>query len=885
MKTILRTSAIASLAVVACVFAAPAAAQITKKPINPIPTPTPPGAGGLVSFCPTPSLAVCRSEGYLATSCAKKPSNEAQCKALFEAEYKAQYAGSSVPESTVFTPPGTDKPMSVQVGRRVAFDPLALKASPKDDTTFAGMQPIFSTDSASTDPIGVVKIPKVYVRHPTFVSNGTIASCGEYVWEKYYDYSRFEDSARLCGSDLECVYDVAYNRVAPQPNGNIPTPGALAIVVTPGIAYRSDLRRLDGTVMDKIGLYGPGDGITGGKLPKNAFFTTPTAFLKKMALSGPPSVRPLYLAIAARLETGASYDIGPGSAYKDEWSWHEAMHDAQTPLEITPGERIAIDWRLARITRLLQEYWSAVIAEELGSTPVPIFDPVGSLTKLPGAEIFTAQDPFFFLTSLQSMQAKVAPATITSALAVKSTAFEFDASSVASFLSALSAGPDALNVQPMSLDIGGGAKIKVGNVALPHKLTAGVGNQSIGERLAAALVEEWIRPDGCLGNHNRCDWSPRMFANRFLDLFQYERERDLDRCLDATPPKFAAAGAANGAAPTAAERTSIAALEGYFTRRATQYGEQLKDVPVLPPSAGGLPRIGKSWVGGNDFGFPDFLGARYSYDVGWDIAAEKLDTDGNICRLGARANATLKAHVTYPQLAWPPIKTETIVDTDSYVEIRNGGAKVHSHFAILGKDLYTSFTETVTPDAPKPIPATSQEQVLIELKKTVIIMGVPVTGALKATASVGFSGILGAEAPAKDGCDKNNLATKLKAEFVPSGEARAKAYLMIGIPGIGAGVEGELLIVRAEVPANASVFMSAEGQQTFLGFHADAALKLHSLSGRVEAYAELCVPLLRCYRTSTELFAWDGYHQTYPLVNLDKKVELFALRNAKPTTP
>lgn len=872
MKAILRTSALASLAVVACVFAAPAAAQI-RTPVRPVPTPTLPGVGGVGAICVPPSLALCQSAGYLGSTCGKMPIAQSMCESLLGGEYKAQYQGSAIPDSTVFTPPGANEPRTVQVGKRVAFDPLRLQASPKDDTTLAGMLPIFSAVSATADPAGVVLFPKSYVRHPTWATNGTIASCAEYVWEKYYDYSRFEDSARLCGKDLECVYDVAFNRATVQQNGNFPVPGGVSVVVTPGIAHRNNLRRFDGTPMEKIGLH--------GTLPKNAFFETPTSFLKKKALSGPADVRALYLSIATRLETNPRYAIGAGQTYKDEWTWHESMHDAQVPLGITPGERIAIDWRLARITRLLQEYWQALIAEETGSTPVPIFDPVGSLTTMPGGEIFTAQDPFFFLSSLQSVQTSIAPTTIASALGVTSTELEFSSKPGVTFLPGLAPTPiDTIEAQPMSLRIGGPTNVKVG-IVLPPTLTGALPNQSIGDRLAAALIDEWGRPDhGCLGSDNRCDWSPRAFANRFVDLFQHEREHDLDRCLDSTPSKFAPPGAADGPAPTAAERTSSAALEGYFARRAASFGAQLIDVPVLPPSAGGLPRIGKSWVGGNDFGFPDFLGARYNYDVGWEIAAEKM-LGNDICRLGARANALLFASVTYPQLAWPPIKTETIVDTNSYVDVRNGSATVHSHFAVLGKDvLYAPFTATLAPDAPKVIPPTSYEQVLLELKKTVIIMGVPVTGALKATASVGFSGKLGAVAP--EDCSTTNLATKLTAEFVPTGEARAKAYLMIGIPGIGAGVEGELLIVRAEVPASASVAVVSSGTELLLDFRANAALKLHSLSGRVEAYAELCVPLLDCYRTSTELFAWDGYHQSYPLVNLDKKIPLFALNSAKP---
>lgn len=55
--------------------------------------------------------------------------------------------------------------------------------------------------------------------HPEWTARGQQIGeenpCGEWVWKGFYDYSRFEDSAMACGTNDECIYQVAFAEGAP----------------------------------------------------------------------------------------------------------------------------------------------------------------------------------------------------------------------------------------------------------------------------------------------------------------------------------------------------------------------------------------------------------------------------------------------------------------------------------------------------------------------------------------------------------------------------------------------------------------------------------------------------------------------------------------------
>jgi hypothetical protein len=841
-------------------------------------------------FCREPTLAQCKDAAFVASSC-----GQARCGPLLEAEYRSQYAAAGTAyDTTVFSPLALDG-AEVQPGKKIPFDPLGFTFKPIMGDTLASFFPPPSRPTSGPSGVPVYINPVTYIRHPAFEKNGNrMDSCAEYVYEKYYDYSRFDDAAKMCGNDFDCVYRVAFHSEQFQVGQNVKS--TMPVPVTPAIA-RKVLRRRDGAKMKvELPLMPYTDLATGSTwdtIPKNAYFAIPASVLEKATNAKKSPLKEIIL----RLKQGdRTYRIGT-TQYPDEWTWHEAMQSGQSPLGITPGERISIDRRLARVRKLLDEYWMGIFQDE--ASVVPIFDAFTSPVPLRGGTVFTRQDPFFYLGSIEHVQKIVTPTVLTAAASLRSTSFEAELTGPGSLaraggLGGLKAafptpGPAPV-MQTMSgtstetvFNGGGGVLIKPG-VQIPgfDKLGSIVGpaTNSIADRIAFELEREWNRPGhGCLGADNRCDWSPRMFAERFVDLFQYERQADLDRCLAVTAAKF---DAADPTAPSDADRASVEALEAYFLARKKELAAQLEDVPVLAsaPGTDELRVIGNEWGDKNELGFPDILGARYDWHAHWKIRGRRGPA-GQLCRLDADAEAKARAEVTYPDVTTLSIKDKVLVDTLSYVRVDNTGTtSLHSHFVVLDQDLYTPIDPPpLAPGELYAIPESTKNVPILDLQKTVIIMGVPVTGVLKVNAEGRFGGAVRSVAAPPGACDPQNLAVRLEGDFLPELEARAKAYLMVGVPGLSAGVSGDLQVLQVGVPINAALWLAqpAPGQPVNLNFKAKAALDMHALAGRIEAYAEACAGPLGCARTSRELIAWDGLHYSYPLIDLTKSIELRAL--------
>ena len=70
--------------------------------------------------------------------------------------------------------------------------------------------------------------PATYTRNPSYLSRTThVDSCEAYVYTKYYDYERFLDSSYACGTNDQCVFDVAFKDYA------IPGSGAPRVAKRP----------------------------------------------------------------------------------------------------------------------------------------------------------------------------------------------------------------------------------------------------------------------------------------------------------------------------------------------------------------------------------------------------------------------------------------------------------------------------------------------------------------------------------------------------------------------------------------------------------------------------------------------------------------------------
>jgi len=166
--------------------------------------------------------------------------------------------------------------------------------------------------------------------HPEWESDGvainaTAHPCSEYVYKKYYDYSRFEDAAASCKSDWICVYNLAVT------------------AATPGINHYP-LNKRNGEAMPVQLRYTSGTTTQ----PKNAFWSHgPYEFSDVLAYRNRYDVSS---GIAMASSKSQPYTI------PDRWAWHVQMHDQQAHENLTLAAYDDMEARQKQIADLYAAY-------------------------------------------------------------------------------------------------------------------------------------------------------------------------------------------------------------------------------------------------------------------------------------------------------------------------------------------------------------------------------------------------------------------------------------------------------------------------------------------------------------------------------------------------
>jgi hypothetical protein len=166
--------------------------------------------------------------------------------------------------------------------------------------------------------------------HPEWETDGNAINasahpCTEYVYKKYYDYSRFEDAASSCKSDWICVYNAAISSVTPGIN-------FFPLKKKNGEAMTVQLRTTTAAVSQ----------------PKNLFWShNPSEFSDVFAYRNRYDVSS---GIALASAKATPYSI------TDRWSWHTQMHDQQVKENLTLPEYDDMDARQKAIRDLYDAF-------------------------------------------------------------------------------------------------------------------------------------------------------------------------------------------------------------------------------------------------------------------------------------------------------------------------------------------------------------------------------------------------------------------------------------------------------------------------------------------------------------------------------------------------
>ncbi|NBD12417.1 hypothetical protein [Corallococcus silvisoli] len=158
----------------------------------------------LAADCPQPTLTQCTDVDYRASECGKV--NDGSCQGLLESEWKARYE--VAPKRNALVPDS--------MGGGV--EQVAVQDDPVTDTLFSGSDETVLGQVQRGQVLArkgyknLTKAEQAYNKQrEEWDGNGIVArSCQEYVHEKYYDYSRFEQDAGAFGDNFRAVFDFAY---------------------------------------------------------------------------------------------------------------------------------------------------------------------------------------------------------------------------------------------------------------------------------------------------------------------------------------------------------------------------------------------------------------------------------------------------------------------------------------------------------------------------------------------------------------------------------------------------------------------------------------------------------------------------------------------------
>ncbi len=405
-----------------------------------------------------------------------------------------------------------------------------------------------------------------------------VGSCEEYVYEKYYDYTRFEDQTLGTGS-FRKYYDVAYGATPLRGGGVAPTPGAIG---TKGVLGQP-LASKDGTALVR-------QPNIAKHRRKNTFYTLPPddatpgmprgpewpeeilPFINEGAIKGCGGS--LNRLVVCDPTLSAARYAGRDEKVIESWAFHQNMSATMAANgfideELYRADMLKDEFELhlqdrARAVKNVADYVKAHIEDELYPEEI----------EIPGSP--SAPYEYVIDSVLQTSQILMSPYGATTALVPPLTQIHLadialaaevtdvsDISAIDSSLMPVIAANDALRsydaslfgtmtpysstptssptpIDPTSIPIFTDilwVPVTEDDLAPQHKFWL------LMARVAEAdyVLEQDLMKAAALGclpadptQPTPCDWSPRDFAQKVTDLYETEREADYARCQDMT---------------------------------------------------------------------------------------------------------------------------------------------------------------------------------------------------------------------------------------------------------------------------------------------------------------------------------------------------------------
>ncbi len=867
----------------------------------------PPKPTDMPSLCPPPTIAQCNEpqtpcDAYFAEQA--KTDVNAACGLLMYQAAKAEagkYPRKSVRNTALFS---TNDVVSEDDGgvRDVA-------AVPEDsEYTMTGLGSLqvgglLKNGVALRGPNAVVRKLAILQQRQAWEANGdALGSCQEYVHERFYDYTAFEDRVLVSGgfNKHRAIVDLAYSGTSPSqaPRWALGT----RHLVDPNILAR------DGTPSGVAVDFG------GAPRPKNEFFATPPpavgliTFEKvptdangdplgedqveivSLPMTGKKQVRVKLknLQRTALTMGGPSFEdptlaptLAAGQPVTESFSWHREMNLRNA----TVSDEVMEDLRLRRRSfRVLLERRDKLIDElatlvggskaNVAVTGVntfqtrwwldPVWNPSESITTMSAS---TNVNVLSGLTAHPGSFITGVPQTVSTQLnksRLKPSALE------------------ALGKVPQVANACGSNTNPI--ICRAYQLA------NLDTRIEEALLEAKAR--GCLNptpgsGPAACDWSPYDFSQRVMGLFEAEREKAFRRC-DESVDSFALAknrafiyppnpqpGQPSVNYPAQDYTTSLQRLETYFTRL-DEYVTVLADTvgPLLERTGSNRVKLHKAEGDSEKLG-NKWFGAEMSYAASFSLEGAALtNKTESECTLTTKVNGDINVAARVLTGTVPLVQAKLQANDTTFLTYGDVLGQTWSigpnqmpqsiaantiAFFSEGKQTYKTFFEA---DA------------AFSIGPVVIRVGGSVGG--------GLGYMLGVEAGRKTttsgGCSVSELG--IWPSLTPFTFVDGQAYAAVEALIARAGVKGYLTVVKVGVPITGELTLGASQQtagELAARFGLGAKITLEFLSGRIVVFLEVGVCPI-CESFEGTLVEWDGVEYEIPLFDFSLEVIVADLR-------
>ncbi len=368
-----------------------------------------------------------------------------------------------------------------------------------------------------------------------------------------------------------------------------------------------------------------------------------------------------------------------------------------------------------------------------------------------------------------------------------------------------------------------------------------------------------------------CDWSPKRFARRVMNLYQGAREQDFQKCARYTRDDFAelkSKALVHGAVNFPAQNytTSPTRLETYFTRR-DQYLRALSTTlgGMLDPKSA-QPRL--RWESGDSYSLGnDTFGATANYQVAVAVNNVKHTPD---CGVSPEVTGSFDATGSALGLSTRLIHAQTQVTqrrADIDLDVLDNSiplVDIHRDLA-LGQFNVVSGKKELS-------------QTMVSAQTTFVIVVVPVTLGAKVAGVVGLDYQLSAEHQVTGTTQCSVTSLGVAGHLEPFARVDGELYAAVNLFIIKAGVKGRIQLVHAAVPLDASASLASSGGKLKLRMEGSSNLRFTFLAGRIAAYVEVGIWPFETEFEQT-LVSWNGIKEDVKLFDHAFNVDLVDVRS------